>query len=195
MKIAITGGIGCGKSTVLEFLEANGIACFSADAFVRHLLLEDQSVINSVIEHFGMEFINEAGSVDRKALAKIVFQSKSDLEFLESLLHPLVQTSCEAFLKAHIAQLVCVEIPLLFEKRLEKGYDLFVSVICSDASANVRLKLKGYSDIDIESRRQQQLPNSIKAERSNFVLSNDGSLNFLEQQIITFLSTLKHQAI
>ena len=145
MKIAITGGIGCGKSTVLEFLEANGIACFSADAFVRHLLLEDQSVINSVIEHFGMEFINEAGSVDRKALAKIVFQSKSDLEFLESLLHPLVQTSCEAFLKAHIAQLVCVEIPLLFEKRLEKGYDLFVSVICSDASANVRLKLKGYS--------------------------------------------------
>ena len=195
MKIAITGGIGCGKSTVLQFLEANGVACLSADAVVRHLLSEDQSVIDSVIEHFGTEFKNEDGSVDRKALAKIVFQSKSDLEWLESLLHPLVQKSCEAFFKAHNAQLACLEIPLLFEKRLEKEYDLVVSIISSDANANIRLRLKGYSDMDIAFRRQQQLPNSLKAERSDFVLINDGSLNFLEQQIITLLSTIKHQAV
>ena len=91
--------------------------------------------------------------------------------------------------------MACVEIPLLFEKRLEKEYDLVVSIISSDANANIRLRLKGYSDMDIAFRRQQQLPNSIKAERSNFVLSNDGSLNFLEQQLITLLSTLKHQAV
>ena len=193
MKIAITGGIGCGKSTVLEFLEAK--ACLSADAVVRRLLSEDQSVIDSVIEHFGTELKNESGSIDRRALAKIVFQSKSDLEWLESLLHPLVRESCEAFFIAHNAQLACVEIPLLFEKRLEKEYDLVVSIISSDANANIRLRLKGYSDMDIAFRRQQQLPNSIKAERSNFVLSNDGSLNFLEQQIITLLSTIKHQAV
>ena len=195
MKIAITGGIGCGKSTVLEFLEANGVACLSADAVVRHLLSEDQSVIDSVIEHFGTELKNESGSIDRRALAKIVFQSKSDLEWLESLLHPLVRESCEAFFEAHNTQLACVEIPLLFEKRLEKEYDLVVSIISSDANANIRLRLKGYSDMDIAFRRQQQLPNSIKAERSNFVLSNDGSLNFLEQQIISLLSTIKHQAV
>ena len=195
MKIAITGGIGCGKSTVLEFLEANGVACLSADALVRHLLSEDQSVIDSVIEHFGTELKNESGSIDRRALAKIVFQSKSDLESLESLLHPLVRESCEAFFEAHNTQLACVEIPLLFEKRLEKEYDLVVSIISSDINANIRLRLKGYSDMDIAFRRQQQLPNSIKAERSNFVLSNDGSLNFLEQQLITLLSTLKHQAV
>ena len=195
MKIAITGGIGCGKSTVLEFLEANGVACLSADAVVRHLLSEDQSVIDSVIEHFGTELKNESGSIDRRALAKIVFQSKSDLEWLESLLHPLVRESCEAFFIAHNAQLACVEIPLLFEKRLEKEYDLVVSIVSSDVNANIRLRLKGYSDMDIAFRRQQQLPNSIKAERSNFVLSNDGSLNFLEQQIITLLSTIKHQAV
>ncbi len=195
MKIAIKGGIGCGKSTVREFLEANEVACLSADAVVRRLLSEDHSVIDSVIEHFGTEFKNEDGSVDRKALAKIVFQSKSDLEWLESLLHPLVLKSCEAFFKAHNAQLACVEIPLLFEKRLEKEYDLVVSIISSDANANIRLRLKGYSDMDIAFRRQQQLPNSLKAERSDFVLINDGSLNFLEQQIITLLSTLKHQAV
>ena len=195
MKIAITGGIGCGKSTVLKFLEANGAACLSADAVVRHLLSEDHSVIDSVIKQFGTELNNESGSIDRRVLAKIVFQSKSDLEWLESLLHPLVLKSCEAFFIAHNAQLACVEIPLLFEKRLEKEYDLVVSIISSDANANIRLRLKGYSDMDIAFRRQQQLPNSVKAERSNFVLSNDGSLNFLEQQIILLLSTIKHQAV
>ena len=180
---------------MLEFLEANEVACLSADAVVRRLLSEDHSVIDSVIEHFGTELKNESGSIDRRALAKIVFQSKSDLEWLESLLHPLVRESCEAFFKAHNAQLACVEIPLLFEKRLEKEYDLVVSIISSDANANIRLRLKGYSDMDIAFRRQQQLPNSLKAERSDFVLINDGSLNFLEQQIITLLSTLKHQAV
>ena len=99
MKIAITGGIGCGKSTVLKFLEANGFAILSADAVVSRLLSEDHSVIESVINHFGTEFKNESGSIDRGALAKFVFQSKSDLEWLESLLHPLVRESCEAFLK------------------------------------------------------------------------------------------------
>ena len=195
MKIVITGGIGCGKSTVLKFLEANGVACLSADAVVRRLLSEDHSVIDAVIEHFGTEFKNEFGSIDRRALSKIVFQSKSDLEWLESLLHPLVRESCEAFFEAHDTQLACVEIPLLFEKRLEKEYDLVVSVISSDVNANIRLRLKGYTDMDIVSRRQQQLPNSIKAELSNFVLSNDGSLNFIEQQIITLLSTIKHKTV
>ena len=195
MKIAITGGIGCGKSTVLEFLKANGVACLSADAVVRNLLNEDQSVIDSVIEHFGTEIENESSFIDRRALAKIVFHSKSDLEWLESLLHPLLQKSCEAFFEAYSNQLACVEIPLLFEKRLEKKYDIVVSVISSDFNANIRLRLKGYTDMDIALRRQQQLPNSIKAERSDFVLSNDGSLNSLEQQIITLLTTLKHLAV
>ena len=105
------------------------------------------------------------------------------------------QKSCEAFFIAHNAQLACVEIPLLFEKELEKEYDLVVSIISSDANANTRLRMKGYSEMDIAFRRQRQLPNSTKVERSNFVISNDGSLSFLEQQLISLLSTLKHQIV
>ena len=195
LKVAITGGIGCGKSTVLKFLKANGVACLSADAVVRGLLSEDRAVITSVIEHFGSELKNEDGSVDRSALAKIVFRSQFELEWLELLLHPLVREECESFLKGFHDALACVEIPLLFEKRLEKDYDLVVSVICSDANATIRLRHKGYSETDIAFRRQQQLPNSVKAERADFVLSNDGSLNFLEQQMITLLSYLKQHAV
>jgi dephospho-CoA kinase len=195
LKVAITGGIGCGKSTVLKYLEANGVACMSADAVVRRRLSEDRAVIESVVGHFGEAVENEEGSVDRRALAKIVFESKSELEWLESLLHPLVREECEAFFKVHSAEPACVEIPLLFEKRLEKDYDLVVSVICTDANANNRLRDKGYSETDIAFRRQQQLPNSIKAERSNMVLINDGSLKFLEQQMTTLLSYLKQHAV
>ena len=192
LKIAITGGIGCGKSTALRFLEVNGINCLSTDTVVKKLLSENQKVIDSVVDYFGTEIKNEVGYVDRSALAKIVFQSKSHLEWLESLLHPLVQESCDAFFETKNAQLACVEIPLLFEKRLEKRYDLVVAVVCSEENAKLRLRSKGFLDKDIAFRRQHQLPNSIKAKQSNFVLSNDGSLNFLEQQIITLLSTLKY---
>ena len=72
---------------------------------------------------------------------------------------------------------------------------MIVSVICTDANANNRLRDKGYSETDIAFRRQQQLPNSLKAEQSNIVLSNDGSLKFLEQQMTTLLSYLKHHAV
>ena len=94
-----------------------------------------------------------------------------------------------------MGELACLEIPLLFEKRLEKDFDLSVTVICSDINATLRLRQKGYSESDISHRRLRQLPNSIKAERSNFVLSNDGSLNFLEQQINTLLSYLKQHTL
>ena len=195
MKVAITGGIGCGKSTVLKFLEAKGIACLSADNVVRRLLSEDNLIVETVIERFGTELRDKDGSLNRKALAKIVFQSKSHLDWLESLLHPLVQEACEAFFKIHNCQLACIEMPLLFEKRLEKDYDLVVSIISSDTIADIRLREKGYSDLDISFRRQQQLSNSIKAELSNFVLSNDGSLDFLEQQLTTLLHYLKYRSV
>ena len=190
LKIAITGGFGCGKSTLLEFLEAKGTACLSTDSMVSRLLSEDSSVISAVIRHFGVECKNEDGSVDKSRIAKIIFQSHSDLEWLESLLHPPVKEAYIKFLKDHEKSSAVVEIPLLFEKRLEKDFDLIVSIICSDAIANKRLRLKGYSERDITFRRQHQLPCSIKAERSDFVLSNDGSLNFLEQQMTSLLSYL-----
>ena len=180
---------------MLKFLETKGVNCLSTDSVVASLLSLDRFVISSVLEHFGFELKNKDGSIDRKALGNIVFRSKSELEWLESLLHPLVREKCVAFFKVHNSGPACVEIPLLFEKRLEKDYDFSVSVICSDDNANIRLRLKGFSDADIALRRQEQLPNSIKAERSNFVLSNDGSLNFLEQQMIILLSFLEQKAV
>lgn len=195
MRIAITGGIGCGKSTVLEFLEANGVHCLSTDAVVRRLLSEDTAVISAVIEHFGSALKAVDGTVDRKALAEIVFRSESDLFWLESLLHPLVRDEWEAFLKRYAHESACVEIPLLFEKRLEKAFDLGVSIVCSDLNANIRLRQKGFSDSDILLRRKQQIPNASKIERSHIVLCNDGSLNFLEQQITILLSYLKRRTI
>ena len=121
MKIAITGGIGCGKSTVLDFLEINNVACFSADAVVRHLLSEEHTVTRLVIQNFGTKVENHDGSVNRKALANIVFKSKSDLEWLESLLHPLVRESCERFLKIITINWLLRKYLYYLKKDLKKG--------------------------------------------------------------------------
>lgn len=191
LNIGLTGGIGCGKSTVLDFFRAQGIACLSADAMVHRLLSEDRSVIDRVVGYFGAEILKDDRTVDRSKLAELVFQQPSALEWLETLLHPLVESEWKAFISVDRSCLACVEIPLLFEKRLEKNFDLIVCITCSDATANARLLNKGLRESDISLRRSQQLPNAIKVERSDFVLSNDGTLEFLHQQLTILISKLE----
>lgn len=194
MNIGLTGGIGCGKSTVLDFFRAHGMRCLSADTVVHRLLSEDLSVIDRVVDYFGEELLLNDRGVDRTKLAERVFQDATALEWLESLLHPLVESEWKAFISNNSANFNCVEIPLLFEKRLEKHFDLIVCITCSDALADVRLLNKGLRESDIMLRRLQQLPNNIKVERSDFVLSNDGTLEFLHKQLTLLFSKLEKRA-
>lgn len=191
LNIGLTGGIGCGKSTVLDFFRAQGIPCLSADAVVHSLLAEDSSVIDRVVEHFGVAILDADSRIDRSKLADCVFRQPSSLEWLESLLHPRVQQEWKAFIAVERSGLACVEIPLLFEKRLEKHFDLIVSIVCSDSTANDRLLNKGLRKSDILLRRRQQLPITVKVERSDYVLSNEGTLEFLHQQLIILISKLE----
>ena len=163
--------------------------CLAADAVVHGLLSEDRSVIDRVVDYFGEEILCGDSTIDRTQLAERIFQDATALEWLESLLHPLVQSEWKDFISVDCSSFACVEIPL--EKRLEKHFDLIVCVTCSDALANLRLLNKGLRESDIRLRRRQQLPNAIKVERSDFVLSNDGTLEFLHQQLILLISKLE----
>ena len=191
LNIGLTGGIGCGKSTVLDFFRDQGMRCLSADAVVHRLLSENRLVIDRVVDYFGEEIRCSDSTIDRNQLAERIFQDATALEWLESLLHPLVQSEWKDFISVDCSSFACVEIPLLFEKRLEKHFDLIVCITCSDTLANLRLLNKGLRESDIRLRRRQQLPNAIKVERSDFVLSNDGTLEFLHQQLILLISKLE----
>ena len=107
LNIGLTGGIGCGKSTVLDFFRAQGISCLSADAVVHRLLSKNRAVIERVVGNFGEEILKADRSIDRSKLAECVFNQPSALEWLESLLHPLVESEWKAFISVDRSSLAC----------------------------------------------------------------------------------------
>jgi dephospho-CoA kinase len=183
MVIGLTGGIGCGKSTVGRILEIRGLRRLDSDQIVRDRVLVQTDVVAALRDRFGPQVITGAGIVDRAALAALVFADDLALGWLESLIHPRVVAGWrEAIATAPDARWV-VEVPLLFEKGLEKGFDFTVCVACSPEQQFVRLEQRGLPRVLAGQRIAKQMPLSRKIELSDFVLWNEGSSEFLEDQV------------
>ena len=181
MKVGLSGGIGCGKSTVLGFFREAGWRTVDSDAVVRELLATDAEVQARLRSRWGGVVFAD-GAVDRGALAKRVFGHEGDLKWLEELLHPLVRESWLASIDQAPDSNWLVEIPLLFEKRLEIHFDLTVCVSSPPDVVADRMVVRAYSEAQIEQRRKQQMPLEEKIERADFLIYNAGSLEFLKQQ-------------
>jgi dephospho-CoA kinase len=181
MKVGLSGGIGCGKSTVLGFFREAGWDTVDSDAVVRELLATDAEVQAQLRLRWG-EAVFTDGAVDRDAVAKRVFGHEGDLKWLEELLHPLVRKSWLASIDQAPGANWLVEIPLLFEKRLETRFDLTVCVISPPDVVTDRMVARAYTEVQIEQRRKQQMPLEEKIERADYLISNAGSLEFLKQQ-------------
>ena len=191
MKIGLTGGIACGKSVVLEMFKEAGWHTLSADALVHELLDHDPEVIEAVISKFGIEVKASDASLNKKAIAKVVFADSQQREWLEGLLHPLVQKRWTSALDEEPDKNWVVEIPLLFEKKLEKDFDLVVCLSSSRENQLKRLQSRGMNEADAEARIASQAPQAEKIEKSDFVLTNTGSLNFLRKQFQILIESLE----
>lgn len=182
MKVGLTGGIGCGKSTVVRFFAEAGWRTIESDALVRDLIANDVSVHRALRERWGDEVFLAEGGGDRKAIAAKVFADEAELHWLESLLHPLVRDAWAKAFKAEPDANWLVEIPLLFEKRLETEFDLIVCVISPPDVVEARMVSRGYTGAEVAQRRLRQMPLEEKAKRADHVLTNAGSLEFLKRQ-------------
>ena len=191
MKIGLTGGIACGKSVVLEMFKEAGWHTLSADALVHELLDHDPEVIEAVISKFGVEVKASDASLNKKAIAKVVFADSQQREWLEGLLHPLVRKRWTSALDEEPDKNWVVEIPLLFEKKLEKDFDLVVCLSSSRENQLERLQSRGMNEADAEARIASQAPLAEKIEKSDFVLTNTGSLNFLRKQFQILIEGLE----
>ena len=181
MKVGLSGGIACGKSTVLGFFREAGWQTVDSDAVVRELLATDAEVKAQLRSRWG-EAVFTDGAVDHAAVAKRVFGNEGDLKWLEELLHPLVRESWLASIAQAPNANWLVEIPLLFEKRLETRFDLTVCVVSLPDVAADRMVARAYTEEQIEQRRKQQMPLEEKMELADYLISNAGSLEFLKQQ-------------
>jgi dephospho-CoA kinase len=189
--IGLTGSIGMGKSTVARRFIANGIAVFDADAVV-HELYEGEAV--SIVEA-AFPGSTRDGRVDRTSLAQLLKKDKGALERLEKIVHPMVRDKREKFLatrKSAGAQMVVLEIPLLFETGGEKQVDVTVVV---SAPADVQrarvLERPGMSEAKLDALLANQMPDAEKRRRADYVVDTDRPIEDTGAEIDKLIELLR----
>ena len=183
--------MGCGKSTAAGIFEEFGFRRADADEQIRRVVLSDPKVIRAIVERFGPSALRPEGTVDRSAVARIVFVNDGELRWLEELLQPRLFAYWRQLLAERSEHPWVFEVPLLFEKRLENWFDFTVCVATSSTNQLARLAERGMSQALAEQRISKQLPLAQKLELADFVLLNDGSSAFLRDQIATLVEKLR----
>lgn len=187
--VAITGGIGAGKSEALFAFQKAGAATVSSDEIVHHLLRTDPDVKQAIVRELGESVLDDEGAIDRKRVGEIVFGDRAKLDFLEQLLHPLVAAEYLRW-REQLAALpnppeVCVtEVPLLFETGGEKRFD---KVVVITAPAKLREQRRRVTRDD---RDERLLPDREKVERADFTYVNTGTLEELDAWVAGVMAEL-----
>jgi dephospho-CoA kinase len=192
LSVAITGGIGAGKSTALQAFARHGAATVSSDEIVHHLLRTDPEVRRALLARLGEGILGTDGEIDRTRVAEIVFRDRADLAWLEALLHPLVVREYLEW-REGLAALddppdVCVtEVPLLYEAGGEERFDVVVAL-----TASPRLRARRGRPVPPE-RDDRLLPDDEKLRRADFAYVNNRSLEDLDAFIADVMSQLRQR--
>jgi dephospho-CoA kinase len=175
-------------------LAERGWLRIDSDQIVRGLLSDDGEVRQAVRDTFGPDIFAADGAIDRRRLAAVVFADEDALRRLEGILHPRVRAVWRAAVAARGDRPAVVEIPLLFEKDLEKEFDFTVCVASDPRVQAERLASRGFSPQEASRRIARQLPLAQKIERADFVLTNNGSLDVLRRQVTRLVEQLTNPA-
>ncbi|URD60206.1 dephospho-CoA kinase [Sphingomonas sp. KRR8] len=190
IRLALTGSIGMGKSTVAAMFRSRGVPVFDADAAVRALQGSGGALVPAVEERF--PGTTRDGAVDRDALAAAVLGKPGELAALEALVHPAVKAARERFIADHAGEPVLLfDIPLLFETDGAKAFD---RVIVASAPADVQrqrvLGRPGMTDAKLAAILARQMPDSEKRARADVVIDTGASLAETERQVDAILAGL-----
>jgi dephospho-CoA kinase len=188
LAVAITGGIGAGKSEALAAFRRHGAATVSSDEIVHELLRRDD-VREVVVRQFGNGVIGPDGTLDRGAIGTVVFNEPEQLVWLEQLLHPLVAAEYlgwrEQLGRLAVPPQVCVtEVPLLYETGAEDRFD---RVVVITAPEDVR---RERSAVAVDEREQRFLPDDEKAARADYSYLNTGTVEELDEFVRSVMDDL-----
>jgi dephospho-CoA kinase len=189
-RIGLTGGIASGKSSVAALLKKRGCPVLDADLYAREALTPGTSASNAVVARYGKRVIKDGTSeIDRAGLASIVFNDPNERNWLEQLVHPIVQRRFDDALRAlPDPPIVILMIPLLFEAGLEAWCSEIWVVRCTALQQKERLMARNnYTDTEATQRIAAQWPIDIKAQRADSVIHNIGLIDDLNDQLDTLL--------
>lgn len=188
--VGLTGGIGAGKSEALRALERLGAATLSTDA-VTHELLQTDEVRDLLVAELGPEVAPD-GRIDRSAVATRVFGDDQKRKWLEGVIWPRVGARVAQFreqTQGHRAAVV--EVPLLFEAGMEAAFDKTIAVIADEGVRSERAAARGHELV--EARSARQLSQDEKAQKADFVVRNDGTVEELEDKLSEVLKRLSDE--
>jgi dephospho-CoA kinase len=188
--VAITGGIGGGKTEALQAFARHGAATISSDDIVHQLLRDDPEVRRALLERFGTGILDDADNIDRAAISAIVFEDREALAWLEAVLHPLVVAHYLAWRESlgespDPPRVAATEVPLLFEVGGESRFDVVVVVTAPEDVRRDRARVEGATQ-----REARLLPDEEKVERADFAYVNDGTRQELDDFVAETMRTL-----
>ena len=190
--VGLTGGIGSGKSSVLEVFSARGVPCYQSDHQAKKLMQEDETLVEQIKALFG-ENIYRENQLDRARLADLVFVNKSKLECLNAIIHPAVQKDFKAFIAQQDAPYAIKETAILLETGGAEACDAVILVTAPELLCIERVIQRENTDLkSIKARMNHQWGNDQKVPLADFVIDNiewDKTLESIEdihQKLLEF---------
>ena len=182
IKVALTGGIGSGKSAAGDFFEDLGAVVVDADLLAREVIERGTEGFDEIVATFGDEILTN-GILDRKKLGEIVFADRAARKTLEEIIHPRVAEAFEEIVEASPQDSVIIyQIPILVETKGRERFDYVITVEASLENRVARLKERGMKSYEIEARLNAQASDTERASIADAVFNNDGDLDQLLRQ-------------
>ncbi|HVF07613.1 MAG TPA: dephospho-CoA kinase [Actinomycetota bacterium] len=195
--VGLTGGIGSGKSTVARMLASRGAVVIDADGLARELVAPGTPGLRAVVSRFGDAVVAPDGSLDRAALAEIVFTDDDARADLEAIVHPAVLQAIARSVAEHADtdDVVVVDAPLLIETGQHAAFPVVIVVTASRETRIARLSARGMSERDVRSRIAAQMPLEDTVPHAHVVLDNDGDEAALDDQVERLWADLRERAL
>jgi dephospho-CoA kinase len=183
VKVALTGGIGSGKSAAGDFFEDLGAVVVDADQLARDVIERGTDGFDELVATFGDEILTN-GILDRSKLGQIVFADLNARKTLEEIIHPRVAEAFEEIVQSSPADSVIIyQIPILVETKGQDRFDYIITVEATLENRTARLKNRGLKGYEIDARMKAQASDSERAAIADAVFKNDGDLDQLLRQV------------
>lgn len=191
MIIGLTGSIASGKSTVAEMLAAHHLPIVDADLIARQVVAPGSETLAKIAQAFGADVIAEDGSMDRAKVGAIIFHDEKMRQVLNEIIHPAIRAEMLRQRDEYIAngaKVVIMDIPLLFESKLQHFVEkILVVSVSEDVQLNRLMARNGFTEEEARARIATQMPVREKAQLADAVIQNDGTIEATAKQVDTLL--------
>lgn len=190
--IGITGGIASGKSNVCQVVSDLGYPVISSDKISMDLSKKDGPMYKAIVNKFGSEYLDESGEIDRKKLGRLIFNNSAAKLVLNQATHPIIVEEIKRQIKELPEGLIFVEIPLLYEAKLEYLCDKIICVFLNKKQQVIRLMEREGIDEDYAlAKIHSQMDLYMKKELADYVINSQGTFEETREQVINLIQSIQ----